>query len=216
MNLKSNASERYFNIHTFLRYLYSSYSPYLHLPFALPSYFTNIFWPLASHHDSHTSRQFIRPLGLLALHTFFASIYPHTTSSALSYSSPILFSTCLEDILRVLLSYIAFTFTLLSALIPYSIPVLALSHSCFCNAFQDSHRRYLSPLFYRPNSLVAFRICLNLRLPEETLIHVMNSVCTAKLTLCFGPDFMYIKYFMYQNPNPIMPPIPLFLSFIHS
>ena len=57
---------------------------------------------------------------------------------------------------------------------------------------------------------------LNLRLPEETLIYVMNSVCTAKLTLCFGSDCMHIKYFMYRNPNPITPPMPLFLSFMHS
>jgi len=57
---------------------------------------------------------------------------------------------------------------------------------------------------------------LILRLAEETLIYVMNSVCTAKLTLCFGSDCMHIKYFMYRNPNPVMPPMPLFLSFMHS
>jgi len=53
---------------------------------------------------------------------------------------------------------------------------------------------------------------LNLRLPEENLIYVMNSVCIAKLTLRFGSDCMHIKYFMYRNPNPIMPPMPPFLS----
>jgi len=37
-------------------------------------------------------------------------------------------------------------------------------------------------------------------------------LCTGKLTLCFGSDCMHIKYFMYRNPNPIMPPMPPFLS----
>jgi len=57
---------------------------------------------------------------------------------------------------------------------------------------------------------------LILRIPAKNLIYVMNSVCTAKLTLGFGSDCMRIKYFMYRNPNPIMPPMPLFLSFMHS
>ena len=57
---------------------------------------------------------------------------------------------------------------------------------------------------------------LILRLAEETLIYVMNSVCTAKFTLCFGSDCMHIKYFMYRNPNLILPPMPLFPSFMHS
>jgi len=55
---------------------------------------------------------------------------------------------------------------------------------------------------------------LNLRLPQETSIYVMNSVCTAKLTLRFGSDCMHIKYLMYRNPNPIMPPMLPFLIFM--
>ena len=68
---------------------------------------------LASHHDSHISRRSTRPLGLLALHTFFASIHSYTTSPP--FLTTLLFSSlhALDDILRFLLSYVALTFTLL-------------------------------------------------------------------------------------------------------
>ena len=135
-NSNSNATERYFNLPTFLRYLHSSYSTFLH--FHLHSHFTNIFWPLASHHDSHTSRRFIRAFGsayTLCVHPFIYNII------TLSYNPHVLFSTCS----RRHLAFPAFLprFDLshcFPALIPYCIPALTLSLSCFRSALQDSHR----------------------------------------------------------------------------
>ena len=100
---------RYFNLRTFLRYLDSSYSTYLH-------YLSHFCHPLAlaSYYDSHTSRRSTRPLGLLVLHIFFVSTHSHTTSSP--FLTILLFSSphALEDTLPFLLSYVALTFTSLS------------------------------------------------------------------------------------------------------
>jgi len=58
----------------------------------------------------HTSRRSTRPLGLLALHTFFASIHSYTIPSPFLTTLPFSSPHALDDIfLRFLLSYLALT-----------------------------------------------------------------------------------------------------------
>jgi len=129
-NSNSNATERYFNLPTFLRYLHSTF---LHLH--LHSHFTNIFWSLASHHDSHTHLD-----DLFDLLGFWLCIYSLRPSIRIQHCHPFFqFSRSLLHMLPKTSCIPAFLRRFdvshcFLTLIPYCISALA---SCFRNALQD-------------------------------------------------------------------------------